>query len=590
MNMSPPDSWIHESSGPVLARDTIWIFGSALLFLVLVTSLSAVGGFDDSHITFFAARTLIDRGSIVNYNGEHVEQSSSLALVLLLAGLGTVLPHVGIPTLGWIVSLASGIACIPLAVLLAREISPHRAHWAAPIVATSASLLFWSCTGMEASFAAACFLVAALAVVRFITRASFVRGLEAAAFLLLAAAVRPEASIQIVCALLASLLAAGLAFVRAGRSPPTASALRRNLAILAIGAVVVASLAAFRIASFGHPLPRPASVKFAGTFRWLDGARYLLDSAGSVNPVLLAAGLAGALVLFRRAWAGDPASARTFVCAFALSGLAFALASGGDWMPAGRFLVPVLPLFAVAAIGTVAPRGRTGSLLALGLVATNLVCVENSFGLEGRGVSLSKALNRFRWFRSHAESGRYAFAELGSSHVRNAMAVEALRPILDAIVEQRKETIYLMSRQAGFVPYHAFQQLGDRGRFVDLWCLTTGILDPCLQDDPADHGKLGRLVRIEWLLANTDVIERDCHIPKPHVYFENRYDPAYFAHLRDFGYEIAYTQHGRLSVVDGAGARDVAGSIDFFIAVRADVWKELGLAPSSFELDPASQR
>jgi len=586
--MSIPDSWTRNSSS-VLARDTVWILGSILVFLMLVTSLCVVGGVDDSHITFFAARTLIDQGSILNYNGQHIEQSSSLALVLLLAALGRLLPRVSIPTLGWVVSLLSAIACIPLAVLVARAVSPRRARWAAPIVATCASLLFWSCTGMETTFAALCFLLAVLAVGRFLARGNALAGLEAGAALLLAAAVRPEAPIEIVCALLASTAVAALAFVRSGRSPPTSVAWRRNLAILAIAAVVVAGLVAFRIARFGQPLSRPAAVKFTGTLRWLEGARYVLASSWTVNPLLLAAGLACALVLLRRAWAGEHPSIRTIVCAFALSGLAFALASGGDWMPAGRFLLPVLPLFAVAALDAAAAAGRAGLLLALAFVATNLVSVANYFYLEGRGIPLSTARNRVRWFRSQMESERYSFAEIGSAHLRNALAVEGLRPILDALMAGMTETIYLMSRQAGFLPYHAIQQAGGRVRFVDLWCLTTDILDPCLPDDADLPRTLGRMVPIDWFLASAEEIERTCGVPKPHVYFENRFDPAYFEQLRQFGYEIAYTQHGTFAALDGPGARRGRGSIDFFIAVRADVWKELGLSPTSIDLEaPAS--
>lgn len=42
---------------------------------------------DDDYITFFAAQHLALTGSLTNINGAHVEQSSTLALVLLLAAV-----------------------------------------------------------------------------------------------------------------------------------------------------------------------------------------------------------------------------------------------------------------------------------------------------------------------------------------------------------------------------------------------------------------------------------------------------------------------------------------------------------------------
>src|SRR5689334_2064756 len=68
-----------------IGADTMLV-GFFLLVAVLHGALLyTASGHDDSHITYWAARTLAASGEILNYNGERIEQSSTLLLVLLLA-------------------------------------------------------------------------------------------------------------------------------------------------------------------------------------------------------------------------------------------------------------------------------------------------------------------------------------------------------------------------------------------------------------------------------------------------------------------------------------------------------------------------
>ena len=82
-----------------LPRGSAVVIAAIAAFILLGLVLFSAPGHDDSHITYWAAHTLKEHGQILNYNGERVEQSSSLAHVLLLALLGAV-TRVSLPTLG----------------------------------------------------------------------------------------------------------------------------------------------------------------------------------------------------------------------------------------------------------------------------------------------------------------------------------------------------------------------------------------------------------------------------------------------------------------------------------------------------------
>ena len=83
--------------GPVVTLFTVGI----LLF--------PVSGTDDKYITYWSAHALANLGEMVNYNGERVEQSSSLTHVLLLAALAKLVP-LSMSGIGWVVSVAFGLA------------------------------------------------------------------------------------------------------------------------------------------------------------------------------------------------------------------------------------------------------------------------------------------------------------------------------------------------------------------------------------------------------------------------------------------------------------------------------------------------
>lgn len=576
-----------------IRRDRAWSIACGALFLVLMLAFSAFVGNDDAYITFWAAHILAKHGTLVNLNGVRIEQSSSLAMVVVLALFERLLPWISLPMLGWCVSIGAGLACIAASVRLARLIEPGVARYAAPIVATTTSFFYWSGTGMETSLAALAYLLVALAVVRFVASWNARNGLLVAGAMVLAAAARPEAPIVLACALFGLNVACALRWLRPGERAPARALLARTGVALAIGAAAISVPLLFRLAWFHQLFPRPVWVKAGGPMRWRDGLNYLATSVEQSNPALFGAALVSIGVaawhsVFRR-WDTAWIIAATLTAA----GLCFVVASGGDWMAMGRFAVPVIPLMAVlsvalAATGATTPA-RAAAVLASALVAGNLLeCYPLARGRAG-AQSLRAALTQYHLFREKVDPHAYSLLGLGAGHIRDAFVLQKLLPIVDGAVHKRHGPLYLMSGQAGMVPFYVFSRYFGRVRFIDLWSITTRNLDHCLPRSTNRHTRIGIPVPIAWFFAHADEIRRRCGVPKPAVIFNTGVPSGTLAALRRWGYTIAYTQRGDMARISDPHPRRRGVSMAYYIAVQTDLWKKLGKVPTSYDVDELSR-
>src|SRR5580658_5525379 len=104
-------------------RPLPWVVSVAVL-LGLGFSLFTNSGPDDTHITYWPARELLQHGAITNYNGDRIEQSSSLAHVLLTAGAAR-LTGLSVTTAGHFVAILAGVVCLPLVYVLACRVVPR---------------------------------------------------------------------------------------------------------------------------------------------------------------------------------------------------------------------------------------------------------------------------------------------------------------------------------------------------------------------------------------------------------------------------------------------------------------------------------
>ena len=195
---------------------------------VAVAAFGATGA-DDSFITFDASRALVASGRLVNGNGDLIEQSTSILLVLAIA-VGHVVTGLQIPVVGWLLSLAGGVLVLVATYLIARRFRPELAIPATISMALVPNILYWSLSGMEMTLAAAAVLFMSLGI------DSTDRGRRAAivAVVLIGLALfllRPE---QGALALASAVLVLGALCVR-----------RRNRPIPPRGALTISAIALF---------------------------------------------------------------------------------------------------------------------------------------------------------------------------------------------------------------------------------------------------------------------------------------------------------------------------------------------------------
>lgn len=114
-------------------------------------------GHDDAHINFWSAWTLLEHGSLLNYNGNHVEQTTNLLQDILTAVLHLV-SRLDIVTCGFLVDIVSAWGCCWLSFSLAKKLNPAFAGWVILLLASTSSFMLWSFGGMGATLAAWCLL------------------------------------------------------------------------------------------------------------------------------------------------------------------------------------------------------------------------------------------------------------------------------------------------------------------------------------------------------------------------------------------------------------------------------------------------
>ena len=127
-----------------------YLIPSSILVLAGLV-LFGSGGRDDAHITYWPAYTLANFGQILNYNGDRIEQSSSLLQVALLAAFARI-TGLEIVTLGHLSSIVFGVASVAFTFTLVTKAANRTAGFAAAILtAMSPYFVYWSFGGLEST-------------------------------------------------------------------------------------------------------------------------------------------------------------------------------------------------------------------------------------------------------------------------------------------------------------------------------------------------------------------------------------------------------------------------------------------------------
>lgn len=524
---------------PPLARHTPAAGVSALL-LASGYWLYGSTGHDDSHITFWAASSLLEHGQILNYNGDRVEQSSSLLLTLLLALISRI-TDASVVNAGYCSAiLASGLTLL-LAANANHTVAPRRL--ATPLLLGScASFLLWSFSGMETTLAALCLLWMLCSWARYLAQPSrhWITLLPATTALLL---VRPEMP------LLALALASWrvIALKQENR--------RRAASILLLVMLLTAALCWWRETYFGSVFPQPVAAKSARDHALSPGLYYLLFNT-ALNPVLLI-GLLTAAMYTLRPWFmrttpalpdAAPHSAKTYQHLLSLASdallayLAFIMLVGGDWMQAGRFMVPILPLACLLAIHASTQLRRSWirySVLGALIIAQGAL-QQPAIATQSHGTPVWTQYRLDDRFLSYSR-----FEHYNQEHVRDMAVIDHLNDLITALHSTQRAPVTLLSGQSGMVFYYTALAHPQQVRFMDLRGLTDRQLTDCPVTAAVPRGAQGLFWGYADFFAHLPQLQQQCGITAPDIIYDlNDMSQKLGVLLTQYGYVLVHQEQG----------------------------------------------
>jgi len=478
-------------------------------------------GRDDAHITYWAAHALANHAEIVNYNGQRLEQSSSLLHVLLLAAFSKITPF-SLPAISRILSMGCAVALAPMSYMLAEDADPGRGLAAAWLTATTVA--YWSVSGMETTLAAASAVAMVLMVSRLIRApwrvGAFIGGLCAMGAYLLA---RPESILVLTCALLIML---GTLLVRQLFAIEDAAGFvkhytRRVFVVLILVFMLTGLLMGFRRTYFGEWFPHPVLAKSDGPVI-AGGLKYFVQVAlDSCESAFWLLGAVGSVVLVYFGLSrGTFQRTRVFVASYLLAQLAFTVASGGDWMEGGRFLVAAVPFAAVVTVVVlghlVQPpyyRAVLAGLVALQILASAQICRFHSIGQPlWAGVPFDGTKEPFRAFSWWEAANR--------ENRRDMPVVSHLIQWVARTHDHTREPVTVMGQNMGLIAYYVSLSEFGRVHFLDMHALTTADFLQCPTTANRPRSPSGLALSYERYFDLAPEIQKRCDRGNPDIIFD----------------------------------------------------------------------
>ena len=489
-----------------------------ILFVVTSFLLYGSAGHDDSHITFWASYTLSEFGEIVNYNGDRIEQSSSLLLTLLTALLAKVL-HADVVSAGYVLTLLSGAAALWLTWQVAEE---NCNFFAVLLLASSPAFLLWNSSGMESTLAALCllwFIQQWAALLSNQGTPSPSLSTKAALATVALISVRPEMIILVAALAFAVFLYRRFSSLHNGVAANSIPTLVFYSTVL----LCICLLTGFRYFYFGSPLPLPVAAKASSlsTEKLWFGIYYLLRY-GVANIIFLLALPIALVAIIRKRRDSNP-DWTVLLSTFVFLGYStFIVLAGGDWMQMGRFLVPVLPVAAILCAQQLQQSLKKPLfyLLLLSLLGLNILGNCEALKHESHGTPV--------WASYHitaTHQQRYSvFEQYNQEHLRDMDAIDTLDSVI-AQLHKRQQTVTLMSGQSGMVFFYTAKkyfrhQQTPLIRFYDSRALVENSLLKCHRLDDVPRSSQGLYFDFDGFFARQPALLQDCGIPKPDILYD----------------------------------------------------------------------
>ncbi len=549
---------------------------SAMLLIGLL--LFPAAGRDDAHITCWPARTLAASGEMLNYNGDRVEQSSSMLHVLLVAGL-TRCTGLDPLTLGRIVSIVFGAACIVAVFILAtRAAGGSTAFPAAILTALSVYFVYWTFGGLETTIAAFAGLCVIITFAGYVSGGSAVSAWWPFAATCIFILVRPETPVLLGCMLAAALVFVRLKAVFSVRAKARSKAFTVRLSVLfGMWAVSSCAVLLFRLWYFGSALPQPVNAKHAGVSMEAahNGLTYLTGCMLGMDPAMTGVAITtmvATVVLLTLETVSPEVNLYTLLSLLYCAGYtAFVILSGGDWMEGGRFLVLFLPVaMALVPVAITRLTQRVWPLVLLTTAIAGLECVSivefARYWSTGLPLWASPVpvydLSGYSWFERHSRI-----------NLRDAPVISRLDGFVARLTGSGHGPVVILSGQMGAAAYHLADSHFGRVRFMDRFGLADRTFTTASATRDLRRGRMGLQLWYESYFARVDRLRQVDRLPLPDIIFDIGSVPDKL--LAAQGYTTVYRQSGRVpSGSEWFRGRDVVA--DEFIAIRNDLLSALG--------------
>lgn len=298
------------------------------------------------------------------------------------------------------------------------------------------------------------------------------------------------------------------------------------MGIFAINTLAGVSLLVWQKIYFSSWLPVPVLAKQSGVF--LSDATYGFFYSviySLLNPVVFIGSVAAMFLFGRGLWRmSQPVSTRDsawlVLSVILLAYMGFVWLSGADWMQAGRFIVPVIPVAALLVTSVLSSLLRkpwvVHGLLAMLVVLT--LKLHPLFFVDGAtGVPV--------WVRYHMQpkqEGQYSvFEQYNYEHLRDMAVIDHLREIIPPLYAELKRPVRLISGQAGMVFYTLAKEFPGMVQFTDLRGLVEGSLTLCpdLASLPRDRNGLNWQGYGEYF-SRLPALQQTCGVLPPDIAFD----------------------------------------------------------------------
>ncbi len=549
-------------------------------------------GRDDSHITYWPAYSLSHFGEILNYNGEKVEQSSSLLQVLILAAVNFI-SGINIVSLGSIITILLGAYSSVSVYRLGLKLHPQIGFFSALLTGTSAYYVYWIFGGMESTLVSLAVLWLILAYGAYLNKPGYLNLIYSLGVTILLVTVRPEMPVVLICMLMGVLAVLIISASVSDNKVLNQNLLSRLLILLGSASVICAILFIFRFCYFGSVFPQPVFAKSAGV-TWeviKNGFLYLKIHMFMSPSISIITGLTVCAVSYT-AWEQLKYNRLNPYILLSLLFLAtytsFIIFSGGDWMECGRFLVHMLPvavIFLPYSLFSMFKLKLIPRLMLILLVLVQIYSVINLAKTKSTGMPIWCAFQHYKSFGLDYGSSNFSwFERTNRVHMRDIPTIYYLDRIVQRLLDYKKnDKVNIISVQMGMAPFHIIKKHYGRVHTTDLRGLTDRFFTKCEITSHLPRNQFGLALEYNFYFENRQAIEKVYNMSRPDIVFGLLVNMPNLEDADKYGYSVIYLQNG---LVQTNSKRLPGGYVcaDQFIAVR----KELAAAlfpQKTFELD-----